>query len=212
MRIASRIWHGLLAAVVLAALITQIVLTARGDGGFVRLFSYFTIQSNLLVLITAAAVAIDPARDGRLWRVLRLDALLGIMITGLVYATVLAGIVDLHGAAYWANLGFHYVAPWWALAGWLLFGPRPRIDRRTLAWAFVWPAGWIAYTFARGAATGWFPYPFTDATEIGYPAAALNMVVVVLIAALFAALLRLLDRRLPAPARAREDVESPVGG
>ena len=216
MRIASRIWHGLLAAVVLAALITQIVLTARGDGGFVRLFSYFTIQSNLLVLITAAAVAIDPARDGRLWRVLRLDALLGIMITGLVYATVLAGIVELNGAAYWANLGFHYVAPWWALAGWLLFGPRPRIDRRTLAWAFVWPAGWIVYTFAHGAATGWFPYPFTDATEIGYPAAVLNMVVVVLIAALFAALLRLLDRRLPAPAsapvRSREDVESPVGG
>ena len=196
MRLASRWWHGTLALVVLASLITQIVLT--DDGGYVRLFSYFTIQSNVLVLIAAVGLALDPARDGRLWRIVRLDGLLGIAVTGLVYATVLAGLVDLHGVRYWANFGFHYFAPWWALGGWLLFGPRPRIDRRTLAWSLVWPACWIGWTVAHGAATGWFPYPFTDATEIGYPAALLNMGVVVLIAALFATVLRLLDPRLPA--------------
>jgi hypothetical protein len=210
--VASRAWHAVLAVIVCASLITQIVLTATngqdvGPGGalrddpagtrFIRLFSFFTIQSNLLVLAAAVSLALHPARDGRFWRILRLDALLGIIITGLVYATVLAGTAHPHGAAWWANLGFHYIAPWWALAGWLLFGPRPRIERATIAWAFLWPALWIGYTLAHGAATRWFPYPFTDATQIGYAAAVRNMFFVAVLAAVFAALLRLLDTRLP---------------
>jgi hypothetical protein len=89
----SRIWHGAVAAIVLAALLTQVVLVLSGgtdvnavdpqvsiDVGerLVRLFSYFTIQSNILVLIAATSLAANPIRDGRLWRVVRLDALLGI--------------------------------------------------------------------------------------------------------------------------------------
>jgi hypothetical protein len=104
----SRAWHGALAVVALASLITQIALTAGAHDApaatrFVRLFSYFTIQSNILVLIAAAGLVRDPARDGRWWRVLRLDAMLGIIITGLIYATVLAGTYPLTGAAYWAK-------------------------------------------------------------------------------------------------------------
>ncbi|MEU8818467.1 Pr6Pr family membrane protein [Actinoplanes sp. NPDC048796] len=201
-RTASRVWHGLLFAVVLTSLIIQIVLSAQGDDApavtrFVRLFSYFTIQSNVLVLIAAGSLMIDPGRDGRVWRVLRLDALLGIIVTGIVYATILAGTADPHGAGWWSNLGFHYIAPWAALAGWVVFGPRPRIDPRTIAWAFLWPAAWIGYTLAHGATTDWFPYPFADATTIGYPTAVRNMLMVAVMAAVFAAILWFLDRRLP---------------
>ncbi|XVV09426.1 Pr6Pr family membrane protein [Actinoplanes sp. CA-131856] len=201
-RTASRVWHGLLFAVVLTSLIIQIVLSAQGTDApavtrFIRLFSYFTIQSNVLVLLAAGTLMIDPGRDGRVWRVLRLDSLLAIIVTGIVYATILAGESDPQGAGWWSNLGFHYIAPWAALAGWLLFGPRPRIELRTVAWAFVWPAAWIGYTLAHGATTDWFPYPFTDATAIGYPTAVRNMLMVAVMAAVFAAILWLLDRRLP---------------
>jgi hypothetical protein len=109
------------------------------------------------------------------------------------------------------NSGFHYFAPWWALLSWLAFGPRPRIDGRTLAWAVLWPMLWIGYTLAHWAVTDWYPYPFTDATQIGYVAAVRNLLVVVLIAVLLGAVLRLLDRRLPAavpraePANAAQD-------
>ncbi|BCY07824.1 Pr6Pr family membrane protein [Actinoplanes sp. L3-i22] len=205
----SRVWHGTLALIVLASLITQIVLTATDTAPhagplvvetvvtrFVRLFSFFTIQSNLLVLIATVGLARDSGRDGRVWRVIRLDALLGIVITGIVYSTILAGQVELHGAAYLADLGFHYIAPWAALLGWLLFGPRPRIDGRTLAWAAVWPTLWIGYTLAHGAVTDWYPYPFTDVADLGYPRVLINMSAVVLIAALLATGLRLLDPRL----------------
>jgi hypothetical protein len=219
----SRIWHGTLALIVLASLLTQIVLTATDSAPhagpavhedavtrFVRLFSYFTIQSNLLVLIAALGLVRDHGRDGRVWRVIRLDALLGIVITGIVYSTILAGQVELHGAAYLADLGFHYIAPWAALLGWLLFGPRPRIDARTLAWAALWPALWIGYTLAHGAVTDWYPYPFTDVTSIKYPRVLANLGAVVLLAAFLAAVLRLLDTRLPSVSSSGSEAVVPV--
>jgi hypothetical protein len=202
--------------VITASLITQIVLlvdggtdvnTAANEGRvglvvrFVRLLSYFTIESNLLVLALAVSLVLNPARDGRRWRVLHVDALLGIVITGLVFGAVLAGQVQTHGIGTWVNAGFHYFAPAWALVGWLLFGPRPRMDWATLGWLFAWPVLWIVYTFAHGAATGWYPYPFLDAHTHGYGVALRNTVAVVVLALIIAGILRILDRRMPAITR-----------
>jgi hypothetical protein len=213
----SRAWHGTLALIVFASLVTRVTLTAVGSGSgdpvftrFERLFSYFTIQSNLLLLAATAALAVNPHRDGRRWRIVRLDALLGIVITGIVYSTILAGTVELHGAAWWADLGFHYIAPWAALLGWLLFGPRPRIDARTMAWAAVWPLLWIGYTLAHGAATDWYPYPFSDVARWGYPAVLMNLGAVVLVAVLLGAALRFLDTRLPGRSTAAPEATAAV--
>ncbi|NUS90820.1 MAG: Pr6Pr family membrane protein [Nocardia sp.] len=207
--ITARACHLVIALVITAALVTQLALLFTGGADansgradpaagiatrLVRLFSYFTIQSNLFVLVVSAGLAIRPDRDGRLWRVVRLDALLGIVITGLVFALVLADEVHLTGAAWWANLGFHYLAPWATLAVWLVFGPRPRIDRGTVAAAFVWPVAWIGYTFAHGAVTDWYPYPFLDAARKGYATALLNTLLVVVVAVVLVAVFALLDR------------------
>jgi hypothetical protein len=215
---ACRAWHAVLAAVTAASLIIQVVLlvnsgtdvnAAASEAGvglavrLVRLLSYFTIESNLLVLALAATLAVSPARDGRGWRVLHADALLGIIITGLVFATVLASQVHVHGVGAWVNAGLHYFAPAWAVAGWLLFGPRPRLERATLGWLWAWPLLWIAYTFAHGAATGWYPYPFLDAHAHahGYGIAVRNTAVVVLLALVITGVLLPLDRRLPTVTR-----------
>ena len=214
--VACRGWNAVLAAVITASLITQVVLLVRGGTDvntvtseghvglavrFVRLLSYFTIESNLLVLALTASLVLDPVRDGPVWRVLHADALLGIIITGLVFATVLAGLVHPHGIAAWVNAGLHYFAPAWTLVGWLLFGPRPRLDWATIRWAFVWPLLWICYTFAHGAATGWYPYPFLNAHLHGYGIAVRNTGGVLVLALIIVAILRFLDRRLPTISR-----------
>ncbi|HJR72465.1 MAG TPA: Pr6Pr family membrane protein [Luteimonas sp.] len=208
----GRTWHLVLALVVAGSLALQIGLLLAGgqdvNSGqasasvslatrFVRFFSYFTIQSNLLVLAVSASLAIDPQRDGRLWRVLHLDALLGIAVTGVVFATLLAGLVDAQGAAAWANAGFHYLSPIMAVLGWLFFGPRPRIDMRTIALAFVWPLAWLGYTLLHGASTDWYPYPFLNVDKLGYPRVFVNMGAVLIGATVLAFVLRSLDRRLP---------------
>lgn len=208
----SRCWHGLIAAVILASLVIQLILlftggadansgqTGESTGVGVRLwrlFSYFTIESNLIVLAAALVLAWRPTFDGRVWRVVRLDSLLGILITGLVFAIVLAPQIHLTGAALVATIGFHYISPWATLLAWLLFGPRPRISWGTVVAAFVWPVVWLIYIFVQGAFTDWSPYPFLDVTEIGYGDALRNVVLVVALAAVCAALFKLVDRRLP---------------
>lgn len=207
----ARTAHGLVALVVVASLVVQLVLLLGGGADantgdsqaevpvstrLVRLFSYFTIQSNLFVLLASVTLALAPQRDGRVWRVLRLDALLGITITGLVYWTLLAPIVDLHGAALAAGLGFHLVSPVAALAVWWWLGPRRRITWSTVAWAFAWPLAWVAYTLVHGAWTGWYPYPFLDVGVIGYPRTFLGVGAVLVLGLLVALLFRWLDRRL----------------
>jgi hypothetical protein len=216
---AARIWFGGIAVVVGAALIVQIVLVFTGGQDvnsfqptndqslgekLINLFSYFTIQSNLFVLGTSIALAVNIHRDGLLWRILRLDALLGIIITGLVYDTVLAQLVHPVGWALAATIGFHYISPWATLLGWLVFGPRPRMSWKVMALAFIWPVAWLVYTFVRGAITGWYPYPFLDVDLIGLGDSVRNSAVVLLIAIVIAAVLTLLDKRMPALVDERE--------
>jgi hypothetical protein len=212
-RTAARIWSLVIAVDVLAAFAIQIALVLTGGPDpntgetvatvgipvrMVQTFSFFTIQSNLLVLIAAITLVIDPSRDGRVWRVLRLDALLGIVITGLVFDLVLIRYVHPSGWQLVATIGFHYIAPWVTLLGWLLFGPRPRIDRLTKLWAFAWPTAWIVYTFVHGALSDWYPYPFMDVHEIGYAVALRNTGIIVVIAVVLVAVFGWIDGKRPA--------------
>lgn len=160
----------------------------------VRLFSYFTIQSNIVALVVALLIARRPDRDGPVWRVARLDSLLGIVITGIVFATILAPLVHLEGAAFTATVLLHYLTPWLFLLGWILFGPRPRISWRTVLAAFIWPVAWIGYTLIHGGATNWYPYQFLDADHLGYPIALRNIAAILVMAAVFAVIFRLVDR------------------
>jgi hypothetical protein len=220
---AARIWFGTIAVVVAIALVIQLTLIFTGgqdvNSGsdtageslatrLVRLFSFFTIQSNIFVLGTSLALAMNIWRDGRVWRVLRLDALLGIIITGLVYETILAPLVHPQGWALAATIGFHYISPWATLIGWLIFGPRPRMSWRVFALAFIWPVLWLVYTFIHGAVTGWYPYPFLDVTTIGFADSVRNSAFVLLIGIVIAVVLTLLDRHLPALVHGRESVSS----
>ncbi len=61
-----------------------------------------------------------PQRAGLLWRVLRIDAIAGIAVTGLVYSIALSGLQQLHGWARFCDNVFHYIVPIadGAAAGW----------------------------------------------------------------------------------------------
>jgi hypothetical protein len=178
--LASRAWHGGLAVIAALNVLLQVVLTAQAGGGtpvtrLIDLFSFFTVLSNLLVIVSAAWLARRPDVDGRLWRVLRLDALACITLTGLVYGLLLRPGVRNEGWAVLTDAIFHYVVPVGAVLGWLAFGPRPRIDRRAVAASMVVPATWVAYTLLRGAATGRYPYDFMDVGALGYRAVLINV-------------------------------------
>lgn len=211
----------MIAVLVVVAIVMQIVIAVRVSGtppdvstGFVRgsslagriirVFSFFTILSNLLSGIVSAQLARRPDRDGPGWRPLRLAALVGITVTGIVYSTVLAAIHQPNGAAeVTVNTIVHYVVPVLMVVGWLLFGPRPRTDWRAIGWSLLFPVLWLAYTLIRGAIWAWYPYPFADVTAHGYARVALNALLVTVVLGVVAALFALGDAKLPAAPRAR---------
>lgn len=206
----ARAWHALTAAMAIAALALQLALVVDGASVLVeenlpglgtrliRLASYFTIQSNLLVAVAATLLARNPARDGSGFRALRLAGTVGITVTGLVHFFLLRPLLDLDGASYAADKMLHMAVPALAVAGWVAFGPRPRVEGRAIAIALGWPVVWLVVILTAGAVTGWVPYPFLDVDEKGWASV---LGVCVAITALFGALLALFryaDRRLGA--------------
>ena len=176
----ARLWHGLTAVVVIAALILQLVLVLQGgrvldetepESVGTRLWhlvSYFTIQSNVLVAVAVVLLTRDPVRDGAGFRSLRLAGTIGIAVTGIVHFFLLRPLLDLDGADYVADKLLHMAVPVLAVAGWALFGPRPRVDRTASIWSIGWPLAYLGYVLVVGAASGWYPYPFLDVDEKGW--------------------------------------------
>jgi uncharacterized membrane protein len=160
--------------VALVALVLQLVLVVRGGRvlsesyppslgeRLLRFVAYFTVESNVLVLVTTARLARDPAYDGGWWRVVRVDAVTGIAVTGLVHWFLLRPLLHLDGADLVADRLLHVVVPVLSVVGWLLFGPRPRVDWSACLRALAWPVGWVVLILVSGGWTGWYPYPFLD--------------------------------------------------
>lgn len=136
----------------------------------VRFFSFFTILSNLIaagVLAVSGAGALRGESSSERLDMWRGAATLYMATTGLVYWAMLAGQdSEMIG---WVNLVLHALTPAALVVDWTLARPRWRIPfRRALVW-ISFPAAYIAYTLIRGAAIDWYPYPFVDVVENGYP-------------------------------------------
>jgi hypothetical protein len=205
----ARAWHALTALVAWAALVLQFVLVATGSGvldetdppsqglAIARFFAYFTIQSNLLVAVTATQLARDPARDGELWRALRLAGVVGITVTGVVHFVLLRPLLDLDGADFVADRLLHMLVPLLAVAGWLAFGPRPRVWGADIRRVIAWPLAWLGFTLVVGAASGWYPYPFLDHREdAGVAGVVVTSLSVTAFFLILLALARAVDRRV----------------
>jgi hypothetical protein len=204
----ARAFHAVTAAVATGALVLQLVLILQGGRvldetqqpelgvRLARFLAYFTIQSNVLVAVTTFQLARDPARDGSTWQVLRLAAISGITVTGVVHFLLLRPLLDLDGADFVSDKLLHMVVPALAFAGWAVFGPRPRVDWREIGLTLCWPLAWLVETLVVGALSGWYPYPFLDHRE---PEGTAGVVVSSLGITLFFLLVlwlgRLVDRR-----------------
>jgi hypothetical protein len=217
----ARVWHGLTAVVAVVALVLQLVLVIRGGRvlddqtppglgiRLGRLVSYFTIQSNVLVAVVTTQLTRDPLRDGPTWRVVRLAAVVGITVTGVVHFFLLRPLLHLHGADWVADKLLHMAVPLLALIGFVVFGPRPRIDRREIWLALCWPVVWVVWALVVGGLTGWYPYPFLDhREEHGYPGVVISIAGITAFFLLLFALARWLDQR----ARAAPEAWDPYRG
>ncbi|MBS44765.1 MAG: hypothetical protein CMH83_16695 [Nocardioides sp.] len=152
-------------------------------------FSYFTIWSNVVVAVSLTLLARDPGRDTVVRRALRLDGLMMILVTMLVYQLVLAPDVDVQGWSLLTDPWLHLVTPVVTLVVWLVWGPRGWVTVRLLPAALVVPLLWITWMLARGAVTETYPYGFVNVVQLGYAAVLRNVVAVLAVGLVIATVL-----------------------
>jgi hypothetical protein len=131
---------------------------------------FFTILTNLLVAIVMTGVAI-----GRRESAFTLGGLtLAILLVGVVYAFLLAGLHELRGQALVADFLLHKASPVLMALWWLLFAPRAKLKWSAPLWWTIYPLAYFAYAVVRGATEHKYPYPFMDVGKIGWLQTALN--------------------------------------
>lgn len=204
----GRYWHITTFVVAAFALAFQLYLVLSGDNILDstaaasrleqtrRYFSYFTIQSNVLVAVSMVFIIRDRL-GSQLFRVVRLASLIGITVTGIVAAVALPPSPNYTTASLVCDRLLHIVVPALTFIGWVAFGPRGVVHREDLALSLIWPVGWLVATLALGPLVAWYPYPFIDVDRIGYGRTVLNCAVIALLFLALAALARWTDRRLP---------------
>lgn len=137
--------------------------------------SYFTEWSNAVVAVSLWLLWREPANDSFWRRVLRLDSLIMITVTAIVYAVVLAPTQQVTGWSVLTNPWQHVVVPAVTVAVFLLWGPRGWISWRVCLAALGLPMLWVLWMLARGAVIDAYPYPFVDAAGLGYGQVTLNI-------------------------------------
>ncbi|MFE2406902.1 Pr6Pr family membrane protein [Kitasatospora sp. NPDC059408] len=135
---------------------------ATGSTGVVNYFGYFTILGNAAAVVVLALGGLagltgrrpvpDPVRGA---------VVLYLVITGLVYGTVLAKYPD-QLTIPWVNDVLHRVMPLAVLADWLIDPPARRLRPGAGLWWLGLPLLYLGYTLLRGWAVDWYPYPFLD--------------------------------------------------
>jgi hypothetical protein len=186
------------------ALILQFAITvpARMAAGFsliesiVFYFSFFTILSNIgVVLVYAAALA--PGRFAEFSTpVARATMAVCIAIVGLVYFTVLSNIWAPQGLFWLCDVLLHYAAPVIYVVWWTSAGRDGSLTWQDAAKMLAFPVLYLVYALVRGKLTGIYPYPFIDAGLLGWTKTITNAAAVALLFVVFSFIAIGFDRRV----------------
>lgn len=133
--------------------------------------SYFTEWSNVVVAISLFLLWRNPSDDSYWRRVLRLDSLLMITVTAIVYAVLLAPTEVVTGWSRLTNPWQHIVVPAVTVLVFLVWGPRGWFNWRVVLGSLLLPIAWILWMLGRGLVVGAYPYAFVDPLTHGYGAA-----------------------------------------
>ncbi|MGH7631475.1 MAG: Pr6Pr family membrane protein [Gemmatimonadales bacterium] len=145
-------------------------------GGLITFFSYFTILTNILVALalTAPLVRVRSSVAEFLTRPVNTGIAASIALVGVAYALLLQHIWDPKGLQLVADGLLHYVMPVLFLAYWWFAVPRVDVRWGHGSRWMLYPLLYFLYAMVRGALSGFYPYPFINASELGYPRALAN--------------------------------------
>lgn len=165
-------------------------------GRVIDSLSYFTNLSNILVAVVLTMLARNPDRSGGAWSAVRMDSLVMISITGLIYAIVLAPDAQVEGLDIIVNAIKHYIVPVMTVFLWLLVGPRRQLTFVSIFTALIIPIAWAGYTLVRGQIISAYPYGFLNVIDLGLAAVLINIAGVAALGVVLGLLFWAVDRLL----------------
>lgn len=134
-----------------------------------RLFKYFTIQSNLIAVIYFFIMYFSKTFEKRILLKNYIGCIVVcITITFLMFAIFLEPIYSPQGLSFYGSLILHYVNPILIISYFLFFNrDYKEIMFSTIFIWLVYPAIYLIFLISHGFVTGDFLYPFFNITEIG---------------------------------------------
>ncbi|HVT86441.1 MAG TPA: Pr6Pr family membrane protein [Chitinophagaceae bacterium] len=157
-----------------------------------RFFAYFTILTNLLVAVNLSFILISPSSAlGKFFSKPPTAAAIAvyILIVGIIYNILLRPLWKPEGWQKIADESLHVAVPLLYILYWFMYASKKGLQwTNALQW-LIYPLVYLFYMLLRGAAEGFYPYPFLSVKELGYSKTFLNaggmLIVFVIIGGIF---------------------------
>ncbi|HLH05458.1 MAG TPA: Pr6Pr family membrane protein [Bryobacteraceae bacterium] len=182
----ERIYAAILALIGWAAIVVQCYWAIEigvGNGlslamAITNVLSYFTILTNILVAacLTASVFQIATISAGA-----KTALASYILIVGFVYELALRRLWNPEGLHLVVDVVLHYLVPLGYFTYWLLFVNKSGLRYRMVTRWTIYPFLYLFYTLFRGQVYGFFPYPFLNFRETGWPRLFLNVCALILL-------------------------------
>ena len=156
----------------------QDALVKNFAGHLINYFSFFTIETNLLVALALTIYCAWPQAEQFLTTPSVTSALVVyIIVVGVVYAVLLRHLWHPRGLQLLADIALHDAIPLLYPFYWLAFLRKGMLRWSDPAWWLVFPVLYFLYSMLRGAAFGIYLYPFFDVAQLGFARVTMNGIV-----------------------------------
>ncbi len=170
------VYRAILVAIILYGLYLSIFMPLRPGEGLPAI-AYFTIQSNILVVLALLYFIFNP-EPGRFRAILRSCVLLCIMATGLIFHIILVPALPEYfaeGLAFRHHIT-HTIAPLGFFLDWLVFDNSKQLRYADARFWPIYPSLYWLFSIIQGSFSGMYPYFFFDVQAIGLGATILWLV------------------------------------
>jgi len=174
---------------------TVLAMSWQGHFDFVA-FRYYTALSNWFVVISFFVMLALYDKLGKVRSYLSISALVGIMITGLVYNLVLIPNVEYISLSTYSNFITYLVSPLLALANFLVFEKKGDLTIKHIWVGMIFPLAYWIITVFIGGLFDFAPYFFMSPTDIGWLMTFVWLGIILAVIALLGLMLIVVDRVL----------------
>lgn len=165
----------------------------------VRFFSFFTVLTNTLVAVFASEQLFSKTNQPGFFANANTQTAITMYITivGLVFNAVLRNLWKEGGLQALLNDLLHSVIPLLMIFYWWKYVDGKKATYKSIPFWLIYPAVYAIYTLLRGPFATWYPYPFMNVSELGYPAVFRNSAILVLVFLFFSFLFVFLGKKKP---------------